>query len=45
MEFAFFQKRNKRKDKCKEKKRYPYKVGGRGRIKIDSERNKTEKKK
>ncbi|MBS3085350.1 hypothetical protein J4225_01565 [Candidatus Pacearchaeota archaeon] len=45
MEYAFSQKRNKLKDKYKDKKRYPYKVGGRRRIRIDSERNKTENKK
>jgi len=33
-DYAFPSKRNKRKDKKREKKRHPYKKGGRERVKL-----------
>ena len=40
MEYAFSQKRNKRKSKKKEKKKHPYKKGGSARVRTPKVKSK-----
>jgi len=39
MDYDFPQKRNKRRDKKKERKKHPYKKGGRARLRKETKKN------